>query len=208
MNNDNSIEDLEFNNKINTLKHFYKKNPKATMNLLNKIVNDESLYETENNNSKSTIINVINDIGLKKFLYIFLISCYVILGLIDFNFLYFFGIVFFLAGYFVTINGKGAGIVFLFSHGLTGYGIMIYSIISNEFYRHFFEDMSHAGMIYLIILAILAVIGLFILIFYSLSKTLRKNQNIPLISFTLFLMVLCMIKILPFIYFDVIRLFG
>ena len=63
-------------------------------------------------------------------------------------------------------------------------------------------------MIYLIILAILAVIGLFILIFYSLSKTLRKNQNIPLISFTLFLMVLCMIKILPFIYFDVIRLFG
>ena len=47
MNNDNSIEDLEFNNKINTLKHFYKKNPKATMNLLNKIVNDESLYEIE-----------------------------------------------------------------------------------------------------------------------------------------------------------------
>ena len=87
MNNDNSIEDLEFNNKINTLKHFYKKNPKATMNLLNKIVNDKSLYETENNNSKSTIINVINDIGLNKFLYIFLISCYFILGFIDFNFL-------------------------------------------------------------------------------------------------------------------------
>ena len=63
-------------------------------------------------------------------------------------------------------------------------------------------------MIYLIILVVIAIISLFILIFYSLSKTLRKNQNIPLISFALFLIVLCMIKILPFIYLDVIRLFG
>jgi hypothetical protein len=109
----------------------------------------------------------------------------------------FFGFIFFVAGMLIGIFVPVFGLIFLVSHGLTGLGIMLYSLnIMN-----IFVVISDAPR-YLIILLILLILGLFIaaivfVIMCNFPKNREKKYFIcyPFICFFFLILIL---KLLPY----------
>ena len=84
-----------------------------------------------------------------------LILGFIVLGLFSSElFFYYFGLIFFLAGWFAGSAGpKVFGLIFLFSHGGTGLSFMVYSLCSNFFGNPRFTD-SPNFMQYVIIVVV------------------------------------------------------
>ena len=101
---------------------------------------------------------------------------------------YFFGYIFFLAGYFSTFYAGNIGLVFLFSHGMTGLCFMEGSIIFNAFTHPLLSDGFNPIILYFIgsiIILILAII-LCILIVLKVGKFYKKNSYYKVIPLVLY----------------------
>lgn len=109
------------------------------------------------------------------------------------------GIIFFIAGYFVNYAAKGFGIIFLFSHGMTGFCLMCGSIIGSILDVPIMHDNPTTVYIYLGILAVIAFASLITSIIINLSDKLRSVKNIKLYPLIGFAFVYFWLEILPII---------
>lgn len=186
-----------FDNKVIELKKIYNKFPNETLKEM-----DNSIYNLSKLHGSESKKSIIEEIGKDKMLFIIVICILVALGFLNFSqhaAMYFFGIVFFLAGYFVGLNVKRFGLIFLFSHGLTGFGLMVGSTLSELFKSSLFTDNPTSLYVYLIISAIFLLIAIFKVIIYNLSDTLKLNKFSKVVPLILFTISVLMIKILPYI---------
>jgi hypothetical protein len=137
---------------------------------------------------------------VKKFtlIRITIIAIIALIGLINIptlgeeSIMYYGGIIFFLAGFYVGIYVKGIGIIFLFSHGGTGIGLMIASQIGKYLDSPVLSDISFNVSLYFAIgIAIMIFATLFAIVF-NLSDKLKQNKYLELVPLSLYGIVLLM----------------
>lgn len=201
----------DFEMRIKELRRLYDMNPNETINVLDQVISNTDLYRESSNDTKSAKVRVFQEIGGIKLAYIVIITILVLAGFLNLGentMMHIFGLVFFLAGFFVGKSTPGVGLIFLFSHGCTGLGLMIGGVFALDFYRGILTDLSKGVQTYLTLGIIAIVVAIFMMIFYNLSPTLRKNNKLPVISLGLFALSVVMVNLLPHIYDDVIRILG
>ena len=188
----------EFDSQIEKLRVLYNEKPTETINEINK-----------------AIINLKNetneDIPEKKYSRRAVISglfavCIFLISITNINYgseqfmMYFFGTVFFLAGLFVGLNVPVFGIIFLFSHGGTGLGIMCFTKINKILQSPIMTD-NPTNLQNLLVLGVgLIVIGIISTIFYNVSKKIRDKKYSLLIILAMFAIGIAIIQLLPMIY--------
>lgn len=188
----------EFDSQIEKLRVLYNEKPTETINEINK-----------------AIINLKNetneDIPEKKYSRRAVISglfavCIFLISITNINYgseqfmMYFFGTVFFLAGLFIGLNVPVFGIIFLFSHGGTGLGIMCFTKINKILQSPIMTD-NPTNLQNLLVLGVgLIVIGIISTIFYNVSKKIRDKKYSLLIILAMFAIGIAIIQLLPMIY--------
>ena len=188
----------EFDSEIEKLRVIYNEKPTETINEINK-----------------AIINLKNetneDIPEKKYSRRAVISglfavCIFLISITNINYgseqfmMYFFGTVFFLAGLFIGLNVPVFGIIFLFSHGGTGLGIMCFTKINKILQSPIMTD-NPTNLQNLLVLGVgLIVIGIISTIFYNVSKKIRDKKYSLLIILAMFAIGIAIIQVLPMIY--------
>ena len=188
----------EFDSEIEKLRVIYNEKPTETINEINK-----------------AIINLKNetneDIPEKKYSRRAVISglfavCIFLISITNINYgseqfmMYFFGTVFFLAGLFVGLNVPVFGIIFLFSHGGTGLGIMCFTKINKILQSPIMTDNPTKLQNLLVLGVGLIVIGIISTIFYNVSKKIRDKKYSLLIILAMFAIGIAIIQLLPMIY--------
>ena len=119
---------------------------------------------------------------------------------------YYFGFIFFIAGFFIGTSIPGFGIIFLFSHGLTGLGLMTVPLLLNITNNPYMTDNPKNIYIYLGVICALFAVAVIKTIIDSLNKlknisfshkkTNKKNQAIIILLFTVGIV---LVEVLPFI---------
>lgn len=188
----------EFDSQIEKLRVLYNEKPTETINEINK-----------------AIINLKNetneDVPGKKYSRRAVISglfavCIFLISITNINYgseqfmMYFFGTVFFLAGLFIGLNVPVFGIIFLFSHGGTGLGIMCFTKINKILQSPIMTD-NPTNLQNLLVLGVgLIVIGVILTIFYNVSKKIRDKKYSLLIILAMFAIGIAIIQVLPMMY--------
>lgn len=194
----------EFDTKVEELRELYKKKPTETINGINEVIfnvkfndlnNFKDKKETEETkNSKKVLISGIFAVC------IFLMSVFNIKYGSEQFMLYFFGAAFFLAGLFVGLNVPVFGIIFLFSHGGTGLGIMCASKIKSVLDSPLMTD-NPTNLKYLLILgAGLIIAGIISTIFYNVSNKIKDQKYSLIIILSMFAVGIAIIQILPIMF--------
>lgn len=189
----------DFDSKIEKLRELYNEKPTETINELNNAIlnikNERTKKETkERKNSRKALISGIFSVC------IFLISIVNIKYGTDQFMMYFFGAIFFLAGLFVGLNVPVFGIIFLFSHGGTGLGIMCFSKIKGILESPLMTD-NPTNLKYLLVLGTgLILAGIISTIFYNVSKKIRDQKYSLPIILAMFAIGIAIIQILPLMF--------
>ena len=193
MNDD--IEDL-----ISQIRKLNEKYPNKVKRELRNLIN---LFNSANNNYENKIIP--NDIDKEKLLAVIICTAMALLGFINVFSnpeagVYFFGLVFFLAGFFVGVTQKGFGLIFLFSHGVTGLGIMVGFVLKDIFNNPLLQDGINNIHIYLGITLLIFVLAIITTAIRNLSDSFKNKQYSLLIPLSLFFIGLFMVTLLPKIF--------
>lgn len=202
-----------FEDNIKELKELRKNNQKMVDREVDSFV--KSLKEDINNKEYNDIINqpnystngLLKKLGINKnvdilymILIIFLIA---FLGLININgyLFYLFGLIFFVAGTLIGFFVPGFGLIFLFTHGAVGYGIMISALLQDRFSIAELGDLSFNMKIYFGVIALLVVGGFIGVVLYNLSETLNKNKLNKLFSLIILGLALFLVGMIPLVRF-------
>ena len=193
----------EFNKYIDRLYTKYDENPSKTLEEVRSLL----LRLGDNLDSINEKKSFLKDIGKEKLYTIIIISFIVLIGLsnitnIDSHIpgpLYFFGLIFFLAGYYVSQGVPIFGLIFLFSHGGTGLFIMISSMAGDILTSPVIEDLSRNMQIYLLFTSALLVVAIFMCIFNNLSKTLKNRRYYKIIPLFIFSIALLLVRLIPIV---------
>ncbi len=126
----------------------------------------------------------------------------ILLGLTNFisssiPLLFYFGLFFFLCGFFAGNDGET---FILFSHGMTGWIIMIVSSLSKVFKSPLMYDNAINLYIYLGVALIFFVVATALSVIRNKNNNFRNKSYSLLIPFVLYFIGLLMITIFPFIY--------
>ena len=194
-------KEYDFENNINELRKEYTVRPEVT----NRAVVD-ALHNIRANDKYDE--DYIFGIPLKVFYRIVMIGLMIFLGFVNVNmvdptsefpwFLYFFGMIFFLAGFYVGLNAGPFGIIFLFSHGMTGLGIMIASSgVFNEIFLILLQDASRGMIMYFGVAAALVVFATLYIIVTSVRKS--RSQYREFLPLGCYLIAIVMLKVFPYI---------
>ena len=106
--------------------------------------------------------------------------------------------IFFLAGFYVGLNAGPFGIIFLFSHGMTGLGIMIASSgVFNEIFPILLQDASRGMIMYFGVAAALVVFATLYIIVTSVRKS--RSQYREFLPLGCYLIAIAMLKVFPYI---------
>lgn len=143
---------------------------------------------------------------LEKIFKIVFVIIVLLAGLIDlldttFDGTYYAGVIFFLIGMFTGLNGEKFDLIFLFSHGLTGLGLMLVPTIINIFKSPIMSDLANNSIMSLLVIAFIAiVVAILMTVFYNLSDQFKnKNYSLPIILL-LYMTGIVIIKVIPIIY--------
>lgn len=188
----------EFDSQIEKLRVLYNEKPTETINEINKAIinlkNETNEDVPEKKYSRRAVIS-----GLFA-------VCIFLISITNINYgseqfmMYFFGAVFFLAGLFIGLNVPVFGIIFLFSHGGTGLGIMCFTKINKILQSPIMTD-NPANLQNLLVLGVgLIVIGIISTIFYNVSKKIRDKKYSLIIILAMFAIGIAIIQLLPMIY--------
>lgn len=188
----------EFDSQIEKLRVLYNEKPTETINEINKAIinlkNETNEDVPEKKYSRRAVIS-----GLFA-------VCIFLISITNINYgseqfmMYFFGTVFFLAGLFIGLNVPVFGIIFLFSHGGTGLGIMCFTKINKILQSPIMTD-NPTNLQNLLVLGVgLIVIGIISTIFYNVSKKIRDKKYSLLIILAMFAIGIAIIQLLPMIY--------
>ena len=184
-------DDNRFNLYLAQITDAFLRDPVSTKEVINRCM-DNVDYENQKNN---------NMINVDKYAHILLLIfvCIGILALGLFNLqgfpMYVFGFIFFIAGMLVGTFVPGFGVIFLFSHGLTGLSLMIESLDIKDYTML----LSDAPKFYTTILTIL-IVGLFVggvyfAIIHSLGKLKEKKYGVCYSFICFFLLILVLLTI-------------
>lgn len=182
-----------FEDKLNKLRELHDKNSMIIDHEVDYII---SKYGTERK---------VDPKKLKKFMFVTFVILCALLGLVNaFNSnidmdisLYYFGILFFLAGLFVGLSFKSFGLIFLFTHGGTGLGLMLIPIIKNLELKMYLTDNPTFLLIYLRIIIIAIILAIILTVLYNLNDRLKDNIKIYSLIFILYLIAITMVVFLP-----------
>lgn len=188
----------EFDSQIEKLRVLYNEKPTETINEINKAIinlkNETNEDVPEKKYSRRAVIS-----GLFA-------VCIFLISITNINYgseqfmMYFFGTVFFLAGLFIGLNVPVFGIIFLFSHGGTGLGIMCFTKINKILESPIMTD-NPTNLQNLLVLGVgLIVIGIISTIFYNVSKKIRDKKYSLIIILAMFAIGIAIIQVLPMIY--------
>lgn len=188
----------EFDSQIEKLRMLYNEKPTETINEINKAIinlkNETNEDVPEKKYSRRAVIS-----GLFA-------VCIFLISITNINYgseqfmMYFFGTVFFLAGLFIGLNVPVFGIIFLFSHGGTGLGIMCFTKINKILQSPIMTD-NPTNLQNLLVLGVgLIVIGIISTIFYNVSKKIRDKKYSLIIILAMFAIGIAIIQLLPMIY--------
>ena len=188
----------EFDSQIEKLRVLYNEKPTETINEINKAIinlkNETNEDVPEKKYSRRAVIS-----GLFA-------VCIFLISITNINYgseqfmMYFFGTVFFLAGLCIGLNVPVFGIIFLFSHGGTGLGIMCFTKINKILQSPIMTD-NPTNLQNLLVLGVgLIVIGIISTIFYNVSKKIRDKKYSLLIILAMFAIGIAIIQLLPMIY--------
>lgn len=188
----------EFNTSMGILRELFDKNPamveKEVKRTVRKLNNVENIKKSR----------LIPEEQVEKIIFIVLFFILALLGLFNFSsyMLYIFGLIFFAAGLMVGTYENGAGIIFLFSHGITGLCIMIGSLVANVFMDPIMSDNPINIIIYFSIIVILCVIATFTAIIYNVSDKLKLMKNVVFLPLIIYMIAIFMAGVLSkFSYF-------
>lgn len=182
-----------FDEKLNKIKELHDKNPV----LIN--------YEVDYIISKYGLERKIDPKKLKTYISVAFVILCALLGLvnvfsgnvdIDIS-LYYFGILFFLAGLFIGLGVKTFGLIFLFSHGMTGLALMLIPIIKSLKLQVYLTDSPTFLLIYLGIIIIAVILAIILTALYNLNDRLKDNVKVYSLIFILYLLAITMVVILP-----------
>lgn len=137
-----------------------------------------------------------------KIVFVIIILLAGLMGLVDRSFdgTYYAGVIFFLIGMFSGLNDEKFDLIFLFSHGLSGLGIMIGPVIYKVLKSPILTDSASNIMIYLIVSIVILASGFITTTLYNLNYKVRDYKYSLPIILSLFLIGILMIKFLPTIY--------
>ena len=174
--------EYELEEYINKIRHKFKENPEEVNNELKKVINN--LEHEKKDNTLTKIAREVNwDILLVCVLGIMIAS----LGLFSGGILlYLFGLVFFFAGVYMGLFVKGFGVLFLFSHGMTGLCFMEGSIIAKVIENPRFTDGYNMLYIYAGIVILIFAVATVITMIHNFSDTARKIKWFKVVPVALY----------------------
>ena len=193
----------EFSEYIRELKESYNENPEFTA----KFVKESSKkFKKFKMNPSRYNFNDIKEDDKEKLSMIFTFLFLAIIGLANIGAypMYLFGIVFFVAGFCVSMfSGEAMTIIFLFSHGVTGYCLMAGSLLYEMFQDPIMGDGAENVRIVFIIGVVIAIVAVIYAVLYSMSKNLREAKNSKLIPLALFTLGMIIFALLSVYYKDI-----
>ncbi len=178
----NLIDDRDeekFDSKIKQLRTLFEKDPELTDKELKNAIKRIKLTQDMRKHP------ILGDINIDVAIPIVISLGIVLVGLINIEtfFIYIFGVVFFLAGYFVSFYNEGVGLIFLFSHGITGLCVMVGSMIS-KIGLSGLTDSTFSVRIFMGVALMLFIAGTVMSILCNLSKNFREMvKNLPLVIY-------------------------
>ena len=194
----------EFDMYIDKLKEIYQENPeKATKEAHDSLLRMGFFNKTTKSGKKRKILTS------EEYDKLFLVISFAITALIGlFNLttypLYLFGILFFIAGILISTHVRGFGLIFLFSHGISGYGVMMGALLSSITDNPLLKDNPTNVVTYIGIIVVISVIAVIISSVFNLIGNDRVKKHLiilPLILYNIALfMAAILTKILPYVY--------
>ena len=120
-------------------------------------------------------------------------------GFINFdNGVYFMGLIFFILGFLVGIYVPGVGLIFLFTHGLIGFGIMNGELIKSIENSPILSDGGALNNPYVASTLFLLGFSILLVILQSLIPKIREIKHIKPIIVFMFLLGVFLLRILPY----------
>lgn len=189
------MEKLSFDEKLSEIRKYYVENPQQVDHEVS-----ICLYNIKNLNieKKGFLSDVSYDILLFCILSI-IIACIGFFHLSNIG-LYIFGLVFFIVGLLIGLNTKIFGIIFLFSHGVTGLFIMEGALLGDIVNSPIFSDSPTNIYFYFGVNIIIFFISLICSILYNLSDNLKKYKYLKCIILLFYLLGFLMTGLFPYIF--------
>lgn len=183
------------------IEKLYDKNPSYIVEGLENLIQKA---EEDNYRDKPLLDKLFKDQDKELVLSIFLMILMAPFGLFTLNNLealplYFFGLIFFLAGLNIGFSQKGFGLIFLFSHGGVGMGLMLGSLLSKAMTSGLFTDGGRNLVIYLVINIIIIIIGFLATVIYNLSDYVKGKKYAKAYILIIFIIGLAMAGIFAYI---------
>ena len=173
------INEDEFNEYIKKLQELFKQNPeKAT-----KEAHDS--LERLTTNSKEKFLDEKEKSIFYQVLFFIIIALIGLLNIKTYLF-YLFGLIFFATGSLIGLYLKGFGLIFFFSHGMTGLGFMMAGMLGELITNPFMSDAPIYVYCILGLIVFLIVLAIISSILFNLSDRLKKRKNFIFVPLLLF----------------------
>jgi hypothetical protein len=168
----------QFEDYIQKLRQAYQENPNRALKEVHRSVKRLS-------RTKEPIITDENRNIILIVIYFIVIA---LIGLINYTSmpLYLFGIIFYATGLLIGLFTEKSGLVFLFSHGMTGLGLMIGSELGGLLTSPFITDAPIYIYVLLCCIVLLVLLGIMSAVLYSLSDAIKDKEYSVYIPYILF----------------------
>lgn len=194
----------DFEKAMKKLEEIYYEKPDVTFIFMKNII--YSLESKDDHRiSKKTLESKDARNVFKKSLIIFTLLL-ILIGLTSFKYnvndfpIYYFGLVFFIAGLCVGLFVQGTGIIFLFSHGVVGICIILANQISYILKNPVVSDFGSNIYMWIGSTIILAIIGFILTIIYNVSFRLKNNVYFLYVLLGCFLISISIVQLFPLFY--------
>lgn len=186
--------DEKFEEYIYELRKEYQDNPKEA---IKEAKTSLKRIKARNENKKLII-----DIEFDKLMLCVLIILIALTGFLNVKnyLLYLFGMAFFMAGYFTGLHVKGFGLIFLFSHGGIGMGVMIGALMGEIFQNPALQDGATNIYLYMGLGVILIIMSFMGVVLYNLSNNWAQREHTRFLPLVTFFVVFLMSGLLPHIF--------
>ncbi|MBR4262676.1 MAG: hypothetical protein IKQ35_04870 [Bacilli bacterium] len=109
------------------------------------------------------------------------------------------GYIFFIAGHFIGMFVPVFGLIFLFSHSITGLCLMNGAVLSSVLSNPIMQDNPRNIFVYISFVIGLYIIATLIVILHNLSNNLKSKKHIILVPLSIYTLGFILINILPHI---------
>ena len=178
------MNDDEFDKYEELLRISYSENPNNTMKELKKILQKLSMIPIDENVSmKTTFLRSIKEIEFFPFAVFLGIIFTSLIGLFQINNygMYIFGEVFFFAGFGIGLYAPFFGLIFLASHGGTGYAMMLGVLLADSFNSPIWSDNPSSFYLYFGLMAIILIIAVLLSIVHNISSAMKRDKRFAII---------------------------